>query len=67
MLGKHTGRHALQQRITDLGYHLTTSSCNKVFEAFKVLADRKKEIYDADIEALAENQLQAGTGTCGRW
>ena len=37
----------------------TTSSCNSVFEEFKALADKKKEIYDADIEALAENQLHS--------
>src|SRR5262245_30591530 len=62
VLGKHSGRHALKQRVTDLGYHLTDEQLNRVFEEVKRLADRKKEIYDADIEALAENQLQAGTG-----
>jgi 2-isopropylmalate synthase len=61
VLGKHSGRHALRQRIQDLGYHLTDDQLNKVFEAFKVLADRKKDIYDADIEALAEDQIHAGT------
>jgi 2-isopropylmalate synthase len=60
VLGKHSGRHALKQRIADLGYHLTDEQLNKLFDAFKQLADRKKEVYDADIEALAENQLQAG-------
>jgi 2-isopropylmalate synthase len=62
VLGKHSGRHALKQRVIDLGYHLTDDQLNKVFEEFKRLADKKKEIYDADIEALAENQLQCGTG-----
>ena len=62
VLGKHSGRHALKQRVADLGYHLTEEQLNRLFEEFKRLADRKKEIYDADIEALAENQLQAGTG-----
>ena len=62
VLGKHSGRHALKQRVTDLGYHLTDEQLNRVFEEFKNLADKKKEIYDADIEALAENQLQVGTG-----
>jgi 2-isopropylmalate synthase len=61
VLGKHSGRHALKQRVADLGYHLTDEQLNRVFEEFKRLADLKKEIYDADIEALAENQLQAGT------
>ncbi len=63
VLGKHSGRHALRQRIQDLGYHLTEDQLNKVFEAFKQLADRKKEVYDADIEALAENQLQVANGS----
>src|SRR5580692_2366771 len=62
VLGKHSGRHALKQRIADLGYHLTDEQLNRLFEEFKRLADRKKEIYDADVEALAENQLQAATG-----
>jgi 2-isopropylmalate synthase len=57
VLGKHSGRHALKQRIADLGYHLDDQQLNQVFEQFKVLADRKKNIYDADIEALAETQI----------
>ncbi|HEY3787294.1 MAG TPA: 2-isopropylmalate synthase [Urbifossiella sp.] len=60
VLGKHSGRHALKQRVTDLGYHLTDEQLNRLFDEFKKLADKKKEIYDADIEALAENQLQSG-------
>src|SRR5207302_668859 len=59
VLGKHSGRHALRQRINDLGYHLNEEQLQKVFEGFKALADRKKVIYDADIEALAEAQLYA--------
>jgi 2-isopropylmalate synthase len=62
VLGKHSGRHALKQRVADLGYHLGDDQLNRLFEEFKRLADRKKEIYDADIEALAENQLQAASG-----
>jgi 2-isopropylmalate synthase len=58
VLGKHSGRHALRQRVRGLGYHLDDAQFQKVFEAFKVLADRKKTIYDADIEALAESQIQ---------
>jgi 2-isopropylmalate synthase len=60
VLGKHSGRHALRQRIRDLGYHLDDVKFQKVFEAFKVLADRKKLIYDADVEALAEAQIHDG-------
>jgi len=61
VLGKHSGRHALKARIADLGYTVDEGQVQKIFEAFKVLADRKKSIYDADIEALVENQLHAGT------
>ena len=60
VLGKHSGRHALRQRIRDLGYHLDDEQLQKVFDGFKVLADRKKVIYDADIEALAEAQIHSG-------
>jgi 2-isopropylmalate synthase len=60
VLGKHSGRHALRQRIRDLGYHLDDELLQKVFEAFKGLADRKKTIYDADVEALAEAVLHRG-------
>ena len=62
VLGKHSGRHALKQRVTDLGYHLSDDQLNKLFDDFKKLADRKKVIYDADIEALAENQIHANAG-----
>ena len=61
VLGKHSGRHALRQRVADLGYHLSDDQLNNAFDAFKILADRKKEVYDADIESLAENQLQTTT------
>ncbi len=61
VLGKHSGRAALRQRVADLGYHLTDEQLNRAFDAFKALADRKKEVYDADIEALAESQLNAPT------
>jgi 2-isopropylmalate synthase len=60
VLGKHSGRHALRQRIQELGFHLNEEQLQRVFEAFKHLADRKKEIYDADIEALVEAELHQG-------
>jgi 2-isopropylmalate synthase len=60
VLGKHSGRHALRDRVIALGYHLDDAQLQDVFEAFKVLADRKKVIYDADIEALAEAQIHSG-------
>jgi 2-isopropylmalate synthase len=60
VLGKHSGRHALRQRIRELGYHLDEGQLQQVFESFKALADRKKEVYDADIEALAETAIHQG-------
>src|SRR5512142_1374765 len=52
VLGKHSGRHALKDRLIALGYKLGEAQIDKVFADFKVLADKKKDIYDADIEAL---------------
>ncbi|HMC63372.1 MAG TPA: 2-isopropylmalate synthase [Gemmataceae bacterium] len=60
VLGKHSGRHALREKVRELGYHLDDAQLQRVFEQFKALADRKKQIYDADIEALAEAQIHDG-------
>jgi 2-isopropylmalate synthase len=56
VLGKHSGRAALSDRARALGYHLTGEQLQDVFERFKLLADKKKEIYDGDIAALCEQQ-----------
>jgi 2-isopropylmalate synthase len=53
VLGKHSGRHAFRERVAHLGYHLDEPSIEKLFEQFKALADKKKHVFDADIEALA--------------
>jgi 2-isopropylmalate synthase len=50
----------LRQRLTDLGYQIDDAKFQQVFEEFKRLADRKKVIYDADIEILAESQMHTG-------
>jgi 2-isopropylmalate synthase len=60
VLGKHSGKHALRDRISQLGYHLADEQMQRVFDQFKSLADRKKTVYDADIEALAEAELHKG-------
>jgi 2-isopropylmalate synthase len=60
VLGKHSGRHALRDRIQELGYHLDDKQMQNIFDGFKALADRKKVIYDADIEALCEAQIHDG-------
>jgi len=57
VLGKHSGRAALADRAKALGYELTGEQLNTVFEDFKVLADKKKEIYDGDLAVLIEQQL----------
>ena len=59
VLGKHSGRAALADRALALGYQLTPEQLQTVFERFKILADRKKEIYDGDIAALCEQQFSA--------
>jgi 2-isopropylmalate synthase len=61
VLGKHSGRHALRQRVEELGYHLDDVQFQTLFEQFKTLADRKKAVYDADVEALAEALLHRGS------
>ena len=52
VLGKHSGRHALVSRLRDLGYELEPAQIDQVFDELKRLADKKKEIYDGDLEAL---------------
>jgi 2-isopropylmalate synthase len=59
VLGKHSGRAALADRARALGYRLTGEQLQVVFEEFKKLADKKKEIYDGDISALIDKQLHA--------
>ena len=57
VLGKLSGRHALVERLAELGYSLGDDDLKRVFVAFKALADKKKEVTDRDIESLiAEEQ-----------
>jgi 2-isopropylmalate synthase len=58
VLGKHSGRHALRERLTELGYTVSEEQLETVFHDFKALADKKKEIYDDDLVALLENYLE---------
>jgi 2-isopropylmalate synthase len=57
ILGKHSGRHAFKERLNDLGYSLKDEDLTKAFERFKNLADKKKTITDADLEALVTDEL----------
>lgn len=52
VLGKHSGRHAFEERLKHLGYDLESQVINNLFSQFKELADRKKMVFDRDIEAL---------------
>ncbi len=61
VLGKHSGRAALADRAKQLGFQLTGDQLQKVFEKFKKLADRKKEVFDGDIVALVQNEILAKT------
>jgi 2-isopropylmalate synthase len=58
VLGKHSGRHAFKVRLRDLGYNLSDAELQEAFKRFKDVADRKKHITDADLEALVADQLQ---------
>lgn len=52
VLGKHSGRHAFKTKVAELGFELSEEELHSAFERFKVLADKKKEIYDDDIRML---------------
>ena len=52
VLGKHSGRHAFEERLHELGYTLDKEKLEKAFEKFKILADKKKVIKDRDLEGL---------------
>src|SRR5580692_1324460 len=64
VLGKHSGRHAFRDRVKALGFELDELEFNRVFEEFKALADKKKELFDGDIEALV---LRAEGAANGPW
>ncbi|HEY3324203.1 MAG TPA: 2-isopropylmalate synthase [Planctomycetota bacterium] len=59
VLGKHSGKHAFADRLKELGFTLGEKELLDAFERFKVLCDKKKTIYDADLEAIVEDQLEA--------
>jgi 2-isopropylmalate synthase len=77
VLGKHSGRHALKAHLEEMGYTLSAEDIDRAFERYKQLADKKKVITDADLEALVEDQayqtdevfsldgLQVACGTMG--
>ena len=58
VLGKHSGRHAFRDRLTQMGYDLSDDDLNKAFERFKHVADQKKEVFDEDLEAIVSDEMQ---------
>src|SRR5438552_3535628 len=70
VMGKHSGRHAFVHKLQEMGYQLAGNQLEDAFVRFKALADRKKHVYDEDIEALvdeeiahAQNRVKLGTLT----
>ena len=57
VMGKHSGRHAFEHKLEELGYKLAGNQLEDAFVRFKALADRKKQIYDEDIEALVDEEI----------
>jgi len=57
VLGKHSGRAAFKDKLAKLGFELDDEALNATFERFKILADKKKDIYDDDIRALVTNEM----------
>lgn len=57
VLGKLSGRHAFRERLKDLGYHLSEADLELAFKQFKQLADKKRDIYDEDIESIVVEEI----------
>ncbi len=57
VMGKHSGRHAFEHKLEELGYKVSANQLEDAFVRFKTLADRKKQIYDEDIEALVDEEI----------
>jgi 2-isopropylmalate synthase len=57
VMGKHSGRHAFREKLKELGYELGDNAFEDAFVRFKALADRKKHVYDEDLEALVDQEI----------
>src|SRR6202011_54636 len=68
VLGKHSGRHALQQALADLGLSVSGQTLNTAFKRFKEIADKKKHVTAMDLEALVTDELrEAAAGYTLEW
>ena len=56
VMGKHSGRHAFREKLKELGFELGDNAFEDAFKRFKDLADRKKHVFDEDLEALVEDE-----------
>ena len=61
VMGKHSGRAAFKDKLSKLGFTLDDDALNASFERFKILADKKKDIYDDDLRALVTNEMTKST------
>jgi len=57
VMGKHSGRHAFVHKLEEMGYRLAGNQLEDAFVRFKALADRKKHVYDEDLEALVDEEI----------
>jgi 2-isopropylmalate synthase len=57
VMGKHSGRHAFREKLKSMGYELGDNAFQDAFRSFKALADRKKNVFDEDIEALVDSEV----------
>ncbi len=64
VLGKHSGKHALREKLETMGYELTDEELEAVFTRFKSLADKKKNITGSDLEALVLHRRNNVRGAC---
>jgi 2-isopropylmalate synthase len=65
VLGKHSGRHALNQRCADLGYQLTKEQLNEVYSRFTALADKKKGVRNEEIQQMIREVTSAAGALAG--
>ncbi|MDP2928949.1 MAG: 2-isopropylmalate synthase [Candidatus Omnitrophota bacterium] len=57
VLGKHSGRHAFKERLKELGFTLKDNQLDEAFNRFKILADKKKEVFDEDLESIIDEGI----------
>ncbi len=62
-LGPRSGRHALKDRLVELGYHLSEEDLEKAFERFKEIADKKKRVEDRDLESIVRDEQRSSETT----